>query len=290
VPAGAPTPVPIVAGVVNQSEIVAVFALPTSTPAGKNVTFGVTVGVLDPPYFPANRSLVNVTALMNGTDLAGRTSAFDPVIDRTQLPQNSTWESCQKACDARSACAAWSASGLNTSAELPDAECQDPNGCQCVLLGEAMCPTPNPHAVSGAKMQSLRANCNPPKQPHYVRCSVNYAAPVASSRPQPFYDVDVSCGSVYVDSVPETQFHFPLRLMATETTVELRMFVDGTVVEAFFQQGRVALTVSALVDAASPVTLDAAGGDATATSLDIYPMRSIWTTPEAVLAAPRVYK
>lgn len=58
--------------------------------------------------------------------------------------------------------------------------------------------------------------------------------------------------------------------------------------EAYFAQGRVAMTVVAPLDDDSNVQLTAQS-DVTAASVDVYPIKSIWVTPDAVRAQPRVY-
>ena len=110
-----------------------------------------------------------------------------------------------------------------------------------------------------------------------LTCSVAFAPSTNSSAA--YYEVPVTCGK-YEDT---------LRLLRGETALELRLFTDWTFTEAFFQQGRVAFTVNAATDADADVSF-ASDADATVASAVVYPMRGIWTTPDAVRNAPRVYK
>lgn len=74
-------------------------------------------------------------------------------------------------------------------------------------------------------------------------------------------------------------------LLPGETTFEIRVFADATFIEAYFQQGRAAMTVTAALSAATEFSL-ATPAAVTATA---WPLKGIWTTPEAVRSAPRVY-
>jgi sucrose-6-phosphate hydrolase SacC (GH32 family) len=52
-------------------------------------------------------------------------------------------------------------------------------------------------------------------------------------------EVPVSCSGRHTTRTPLKD---TLRILSTETSVELRVFYDATFAEAFFQQGRVAMT------------------------------------------------
>ena len=78
-----------------------------------------------------------------------------------------------------------------------------------------------------------------------------------------------------------------LTLLPTETTVEVRLYADWTMVEAYFQKGRVAITEVLAMDDTTGLALSSdAPVDASATA---YPIESIWTTPDAVRKQKRVY-
>ena len=59
-------------------------------------------------------------------------------------------------------------------------------------------------------------------------------------------------------------------------------------VQAYFQQGRVGMTYVGGLDDDSKIAL-VSNADVTAATAVVYPMRSIWVTPDAVRKAPRVY-
>ncbi|KAJ8612523.1 hypothetical protein CTAYLR_003732 [Chrysophaeum taylorii] len=104
-------------------------------------------------------------------------------------------------------------------------------------------------------------------------------------------DLPVACGAA----------RDVLRLLDDETSVDLRIFVDATFVEAYFQNGRVAITrscsdppVSRDADisvAATPVaTTDARSPTSVRLrTLHAYSLNSIWVDADTVRAAPRVY-
>jgi len=79
-----------------------------------------------------------------------------------------------------------------------------------------------------------------------------------------------------------------LRLLGSETVVSLRIFSDATFVEAYFQNGRVAITEVAALHEASSIALTSSATTKVRSAV-AYPMESIWTTPQAVREQPRVY-
>ena len=107
-----------------------------------------------------------------------------------------------------------------------------------------------------------------------IACSVYYVPP--PNLAAAFHEVNVSCGAT-----KDT-----LRLLTKETAVEVRVFTDHALTEAYFQQGRVAMTVPFHVpfDHAT-VALEATA--ATTAAAEVYPVRDIWTTAAAV-RSPRV--
>ena len=92
------------------------------------------------------------------------------------------------------------------------------------------------------------------------------------------YEVGVECGG-NTDT---------LRLLSREASVELRIFMDWTFIEAYFQRGRAAITRSAALDENTTVALSS-DANVTVASARVYPMASIWASEAEVRAAPRVY-
>lgn len=108
-----------------------------------------------------------------------------------------------------------------------------------------------------------------------VSCTVQFSPPTDASAS---FDVPVSCGATK-DTLP---------LTVNEKTIEIRAFMDWTFTEVYFQKGRVAMTVVNSLDDSTGLSLTATT-DMTAASVFAYPIKGIWTTPDAIRMAPRVY-
>ena len=116
-----------------------------------------------------------------------------------------------------------------------------------------------------------------------IQCLFHYVPPTNASAP--YHEVPVSCGGT----------RDTLRILPSEKTVSLRIFLDATMIEAYFQHGRVAMTESLGLSAGPTgsgiaLTSKAASSHATTVaSVALYPLRSIWTSPDKVRQAPRIY-
>merc|ERR1712226_1715969 len=106
-----------------------------------------------------------------------------------------------------------------------------------------------------------------------IPCSIEYSPYFNTSAP--YHEVPVSCGGT----------QDTLRLAPSETTIEIRAFMDWTFTEVYFQKGRVAMTVVNNLSDDTDISLTATA-DVTAQSVTTYPIKGIWTTPEAVRSAP----
>ena len=111
-----------------------------------------------------------------------------------------------------------------------------------------------------------------------LSCLFHWNPPTNQSAP--YYEVPVSCGHLQ-DS---------LRVLTAQSTVRLRVFFDATFLEAYFENGRVAMTLDAALSSGAPkLALTSTIPSMQVQSAAVYSMRSIWTTAEAVRRAPRVY-
>ena len=109
-------------------------------------------------------------------------------------------------------------------------------------------------------------------------CTVSYtplSSMLSSSTPAA---LPVACGDIK-DSLP---------LLASERSLEIRMFIDVTFVEVFLARGRVAFTASLAVGSDADVSLITTA-DLTVERVVAYPLRSPWVTPEAVRKQKRVF-
>ncbi|KAH8080327.1 beta-fructofuranosidase [Aureococcus anophagefferens] len=101
-------------------------------------------------------------------------------------------------------------------------------------------------------------------------------------------DYDPGAGGAYADhAVRCGGKNTTLRLLATETSLEMRIFADATFAEVYLQRGRTAITlVSAFKDDA---TMALGASAPTKTNFSVYPMKAIWVDEAAVRATPRSY-
>lgn len=96
------------------------------------------------------------------------------------------------------------------------------------------------------------------------------------------YGMKASLGADFLDR---------LQLLPTDDSIELRIFVDRQVVEAYWNDGRVAMTIATAGLKSDPNAPQAQAYTTAAgvemVSAKAYVMKSIWVTPEEVLATPR---
>eukprot|EP00937_MAST-01D_sp_MAST-1D-sp2_P003400 g3400.t1 len=78
-----------------------------------------------------------------------------------------------------------------------------------------------------------------------------------------------------------------LRLSPSDATLELRVFVDNVFSEAYWQGGRVAMTVPTPANAVCDVSVSADAAGARLLSAVVYGVKSIWVAPGDVLRTPR---
>merc|ERR1712048_416822 len=143
----------------------------------------------------------------------------------------------------------------------------------CCLKSEVPCPNSVSTCTSGAKKEQKK-DCG--GSTGTVACTVEYAPP--SDESAAFYEVPVSCGGT-----KDT-----LRLTPSEKTLELRIFADWTFLEAYFQKGRVAMTVTEALKDDTEASLTTTA-PVTVQEVIAYPMKSIWVSPDVVRDAARVY-
>lgn len=82
-----------------------------------------------------------------------------------------------------------------------------------------------------------------------------------------------------------------LKMLTSDNVLSLRVFTDRTVVEAYWMDGRVAMTSDvkpAMAQSGAPQVQVFATADSSISSVNAWEMGSIWVTKEQVLATPRV--
>lgn len=161
-------------------------------------------------------------------------------------------------------------------ASLPRTEL---NGTSCLLLtdqgGNASWAKATFALGSGSATLGLGVNAGADGRGGAI-LSVDYVPPPKDAGgPPSYYEVATSLGE-------------SLRLLPSEKTLTVDVFVDGFIIEAYFQNGRLARTLTA--SAASPrgVTVVASKATATLERATVWSMNSIWVTKEDVLATPRM--
>jgi len=194
-----------------------------------------------------------IARMMKGFDMPGND------IKCVSHPTGTDPSVCQAACDADDQCKAWTMVSRNGHED-------------CCTKDKLECPKPNSSCTSGAKTETS-VDCDSGTN---LKCEIDFVPPTSH---EGYYEVGVSCGGN----------EDTLRLIPTETTVEIRMFLDVTFAEIFFQQGRVAMTnnIDLLLD---NTDLRAYSNGTISASTTSYPIGDIWVTPAEVRAAPRVYQ
>ena len=125
-----------------------------------------------------------------------------------------------------------------------------------------------------------------------LQCTIDYTPP---SKAAPFHEVPVACGCPQGREAGEygNPWHVrdTLRLVRNETTVEIRVFLDNTFAEVFFQRGRVAMTISLAFTAVNDDTKLAlmSTTNLLVQRAVVYPVMSIWVAPDTVRQTRRVY-
>jgi hypothetical protein len=74
-----------------------------------------------------------------------------------------------------------------------------------------------------------------------------------------------------------------LTLLPSDTEVEVRVFVDNTFLEAYWQDGRVAMTATLMGTEPEAGMSVFASGQVQVTAVDVWRVNSIWISPEEVL-------
>lgn len=241
-------------GVGKQSEVIATFQLPSEA-----ATFGIVVGNVSTPP-PSGKS---IGTYMVGTDLPGDDMGC------THHPAEFGGHGCQAMCNADPKCKAFTWVIRGSPAGSGD----------CCLKSGVPCPNPHPAdpCTSGAKNATVVPGCGAAPANSGVSCVVDYK-PQTNTSAQ-FNTVSVTCGGT-TDTV---------NLLPDEKTFEIRVFADSTFIEAYFQQGRAAMTVPVAMSNTTGLGLTAST-QVQVESVTAYPMKAIWVDANTVRNAPRVYK
>eukprot|EP00935_MAST-01C_sp_MAST-1C-sp1_P001660 g1660.t1 len=114
-----------------------------------------------------------------------------------------------------------------------------------------------------------------------VMCTVNYEPP--SNASALFHDLKFSCN---VDEALVAH----LRLLTSETSVEIRVFADRTFLEVFVQRGRVAMTVPVHELYKTTKSLALVASTDMVADAEVWPLKGIFVSIDEVRSAPRMYR
>jgi hypothetical protein len=172
---------------------------------------------------------------------------------------------CEAACLADANCQAWTYVVRGTPELSGD----------CCLKSTVPCPVAGLNKqtyASGAKTAQQLPACDSGK---VSECTVQFKPNATATA----YTVGVSCG----------QTTDTLTLLKQETSLSIRLFIDVTFAEVYFQEGRIAMTIVPTLSDPVPLALVSTAA-VKIQSVETFPMKGIWASPEAVRKAPRVYQ
>jgi sucrose-6-phosphate hydrolase SacC (GH32 family) len=107
---------------------------------------------------------------------------------------------------------------------------------------------------------------------------------------------DSSDGAVVVVGCRRANFSTSVKLLPADTTIDIRVFTDGIIVEVYVMGGRTAITLrtytlpgSTNATAAAPISVASVHGSAemSVVSASAWKVGAIWVSTEEVLATPR---
>lgn len=81
-----------------------------------------------------------------------------------------------------------------------------------------------------------------------------------------------------------------LQLLPSDTSIDLRLYVDNTMTEAFWMGGRVAMTAATPATPEADVEVSVSGaeqGSSVVATAKAWSVKSIWVSPEEVMGTPR---
>lgn len=199
VPVNANTPADmgVAHGQAKTSETLVTFELPATA-----ATFGVSIGKGGANPVPTG---TKVGTFMKGIDMPGD----DYNITHFNVPDAGNAQKCEAMCTADTKCKSWTFVVRGAPAGSGD----------CCLKAGISCPNKVPSCTSGAKVATT-LSCGGGAPTATTTCTVAYTPPANKSAA--LYTVPVTCGAV-TDQ---------LTLLATEKTLEIRIFADMTFFEA----------------------------------------------------------
>lgn len=159
--------------------------------------------------------------------------------------------------------------------------------CEAACDADSQCQAWT-YVVRGPKYASCCLKGGVPKWKKSSTCTsgVKSLTPSASGT-EFFVDYKPSTDHISSVTVGGGGHQDTLKLLSTDKTIDMRIYVDKTFAEAYWMNGRVAMTAKTgtTSEAGMSVTSDAA---VTLNSATAWSVGSIWVTPEEVKATPRL--
>merc|ERR1711920_830895 len=232
----------------NQSEVLVSFQRPST--AGR-LSVQVMAGTSSPAPSPSP-----LAKEMPGVDLTGG----DYNVTNVDYKD---FKICEAACEDDAKCQAWTY------------VIRGPKYASCCLKKSV----PNPHkkdsCTSGVKNPPSPTPPSPsPLGPVGVEFFVEYVPPS---------DNGVSKVTVGSGKVTDT-----LKLSPNDKTIDMRLYVDNTFTEAYFMNGRVAMTIDTPATEEADVTVGADTDGITVQSATVWKVNPIWVTLDQVKQTPRL--
>merc|ERR1711924_311479 len=81
-----------------------------------------------------------------------------------------------------------------------------------------------------------------------------------------------------------------LKLLPSDRTIDVRLYVDNTMTDTYWMGGRVAMTVDTPATESADVVVSMVGNSTASVSVNAtaWSVSSIWVTPDEVLRTPRL--
>ena len=237
--------------------------LASAATSGYSVRVGVRPGSIPNPSppAPASNTTANLTRMMPDTDLGGADYSV------THHPASWTAKDCQALCDGQTKCKAWVWAVRGHPAGSGD----------CCLKEAVPCPVhsrPGESVTSGAKVAGVQHCCECNRQhcdcPHGSGGDGDGSSGERAAR-RPIPPIMLTTDT--------------LQLLPSDTALDVRIFTDNGVLEVYWMDGRVVMTVVTPLNLRSgAITMGSTGTNTTA-SATAWAMGGIWTSVERVLAS-----
>jgi len=239
-------------------------------PAGSEVSFGLPSGVGNQSEVMVSFQRPTTTTRLAVSVMSGKATPLPDPYAREMvgwdMPSGdykvtnvnyTDFKVCEKSCDGDAQCQAWTY------------VIRGPLYASCCLKKAVKTAKQKNSCTSGVKNPSGGND-------HGTQFFVDYVPPASGANV-----TEVKVGAV--GGKTDT-----LKLLASDETIEMRLFVDNTFTEVFWMGGRVAMTTTTPASQQADVTVSSDKTGTTLASAKAWQVGSIWVSPEEVLNTPRL--